>query len=135
MADFTLVKSSTKLLDNISVAAGGTQSAVIDCRTAHGGILSIQIKNGATGPTTPCVAYVGISHNTGTMPTASTTWGTDWFLLTALYGTISNNDVRNCPPIEIPAGVQHVEVVNTGNTGQAVTVTAVMSLVTKVVSA
>lgn len=134
MSDFTLVKSLNTLKDNVSVAAGGTTSATVDMRTAHGGLLSVQIKNGATGPTLPCVAYVGISHNTGSTPAASTTWGTDWFPLATLYGTVTNGDVRSFPPVEIPAGVQHLEVVFKDHTGQAITATAKLSIVTKVVS-
>lgn len=134
MAEFTLVKTLNTLKDNVSVSAGSSTSATVDLRTAHGGLLSVQIKNGATGPTLPCVAYIGISHNTGTTPSASTTWGTDWFPLATLYGTITNGDVRSFPPVEVPAGVQHLEVVFIGHTGQAITATAKLSIVTKVVT-
>lgn len=134
MTDFTLVKTLNTLKDNVSVSAGSSTSATVDLRTAHGGLLSVQIKNGATGPTLPCTAYIGISHDTGTTPSASTTWGTDWFPLATLYGTVTNNDVRSFPPVEIPAGAQHLEVVFSGHTGQAITATAKLSTVTKVVS-
>lgn len=134
MTDFTLVKTLDTLKDNVSVSAGSSTSATVDLRTAHGGLLSVQIKNGSTGPTLPCTAYIGISHNTGTTPAASTTWGTDWFPLATLYGTVTNNDVRSFPPVEIPAGAQHLEVVFNDHTGQAITATAKLSIVTKVVS-
>lgn len=135
MADFTLVKTSSALKSAASVAAGGNTSATVDLRTAHGATLSMQIVNGATGPSAPCIAYVGISHNSGATPSASISFGTDWFLLAALVGTTTNSDIRDFPPVDIPAGVQHVEVYFTGHTGQAVTVTAKITVVTKVVSA
>ena len=135
MTDFTLVKTLNTLKDNVSVSASSSTYATVDLRTAHGGLLSVQIKNGATGPTLPCKAYIGISHDTGTTPTPSVLWGTDWFPLATLYGTITNNDIRSFPPVEIPAGAQHLEVVFSGHTGQAITATAKLSIVTKVVSA
>lgn len=135
MADFTLVKTSSALKDSASVAAGGNTSATLDLRTSHGAVLSMRIVNGSTGPSAPCIAYVGISHNSGATPSASISFGTDWFLLATLMGTTTNSDTRDFPPIEIPAGVQHVEVYFTGHTGQAVTVTAKVTVITKVVSA
>lgn len=135
MASFTLNKTSTTLFSAKSVAAGGTESATLDLRTCHGGTVSIQLKNGSTGPTVPARVYLGISHNSGTTPSASATFGTDWFSLTTLAGTSTSNDIRNFPPVTIPPGAQHLEIVVTGNTGQAVTVTAKATLVTSVVSA
>lgn len=135
MASFTLSKTSTALLSSKSVAAGGTETATLDLRTCHGGTVSIQLKNGATGPTLAAQVYVAYSHNSGSTPSASATFGSDWFLATSLQGTITNNDIRNFPLVIIPPGVQHLEIVVTGNTGQAVTVTAKATLVTSVVSA
>ena len=135
MASFTLNKTSTALFSAQSVAAGGTETATLDLRTCHGGTVSIQLKNGATGPTLAAQVYVAYSHNSGSTPSASATFGSDWFLATSLQGTITNNDIRNFPLVIIPPGVQHLEIVVTGNTGQAVTVTAKATLVTSVVSA
>ena len=134
MASFTLSKTSTTLFNNKSVAAAGTESATLDCRTAHGGTLSIQLKNGGTGPTIPPRVLVGISHNSGTTPSASSTFGSDWFVLTTLAGTSTSNDIRNFPPVVIPAGAQHLEVIITGHTGQAVTVNSRVTLVSSVES-
>lgn len=135
MASFTLNKTSTALFSAKSVAAGGTETATLDLRTCHGGTVSIQLKNGATGPTLAASVYVAYSHNSSSTPSASSTFGTDWFLGATLSGTTIANDIRDFPPVIIPPGVQHMEIVVTGNTGQAVTVTAKVTLVTSVVSA
>ena len=135
MASFTLSKTSTTLFNNQSVSAGGTQSATLDLRTCHGGTVSIQLKNGGTGPTIQASAYIAISHNSGTTPSASSTFGGDWFLMATLSGTTISNDIRNFSPVIIPPGAQHLEMIVTDNTGQAVTVNARATLVTSVVSA
>jgi len=146
MASFTLSKTSTTLFNNKSVSAGGTESATLDLRTCHGGTVSVQLKNGGTGPTLAASVYVAYrtlaasvyvaySHNSSSTPSASATFGSDWFLAATLAGTTVANDVRNFPTIIIPPGVQHMEVVVTDNTGQAVTVNAKATLVTSVVSA
>lgn len=135
MASLTLSKTSTTLFNNQSVSAGGTQSATLDLRTCHGGTVSIQLKNGGTGPTVAASVYVAYSHNSGSTPSASSTFGTDWFLAATLSGTTVANDIRNFPPVIIPAGVQHMEVVVTGNTGQPVTINTQVTLVSSVVSA
>lgn len=135
MASFTLSKTSTTLFSAKSVSAGGTETATLDLRTCHGGTVSIQLKNGATGPTLAAQVYVAYSHNSGSTPSASATFGTDWFLAATLQGTTIANDTRDFPTVIIPPGIQHLEIVATGNTGQAVTVTAKVTLVTSVVSA
>ena len=129
MTSFTLSKTSATLFSNQSVPAGGTEIATIDLRTSHGGTLSIQIKNGGTGPTLPARIHVAVSHSEGITPSASDTFGTDWFIMTTLSGTKTANDIRNFPPVIIPSGVQHLEVVATGHTGQAVIVTAKVTVV------
>lgn len=135
MASFTLSKTSTTLFNNKSVSAGGTESATLDLRTCHGGTVSVQLKNSGTGPTLAASVYVAYSHNSSSTPSASATFGSDWFLAATLAGTTVANDVRNFPTVIIPPGVQHLEIVATGNTGQAVTVSAKATLVTSVVSA
>ncbi len=121
----TLVAAGT------SNAAGATTRAVLDIRGALGGFLQLKITNGATGPTAQCEGRVLVAHNTGATPAAGAA-GADWKTIWRFGGGTANNGVTESGAIEVPFGTQHVEVEFTGNTGQAVTVEAVM---TKVASA
>lgn len=114
-----------------SNAAGATTRAVLDIRGALGGFLQLKITNGATGPTAQCEGRVLVAHTTGATPAAGSA-GADWKTIWRFGGGTANNGMTESGAIEVPFGAQHVEVEFTGNTGQAVTVEAVM---TKVASA
>ena len=74
--------------------------------------------NGSTGPTAPCVARLEVSHD-------SSTWKT-FFRATAQLG---NSAVTEWA-VEIPPSVMYLRSVFSGNTGQAVTVEALVSELT-----
>lgn len=132
MATFKLNKASIALIDGVSNNSGSFKSATLDVRTSHGGTISVQIKNGASAPSLACTVYIGISHDSGSTPPASDNWGDSWMLLTTLPGTTTNDDIRNFPPVIIPAGAQHIMVYAKGNTNQAVTITAKATIVESV---
>ncbi len=102
-------------------------------RTALGGILTMKITNGGTGPTVQCVGRVLVAHNAGATPAAASA-GADWKTIWAFGGGTANSAVTE-QSYEVGPGVMHLEVEFTGNTGQAVTVEAFLSEVTNSVTA
>lgn len=120
----TIIAAST------SNAAGGTTRGTLDLRTAFGGLLTIKMINGATGPTVQGVANVLIAHNAGATPAAASA-GADWKTIYQVgNGTVANTVGEWSIPIE--QSVMHVEVEIAGNTGQAVTCEAFMSELTSI---
>lgn len=120
----TLIAAAT------SNAAGSTTRGTLDLRSAFGGLLTIKIANGGTGPTVRAVANVLVAHNAGTTPAAGSA-GADW---KTIYQV--GNDTRSSTvgewSIHIDQSVMHIEVEITGNTGQAVTCEAYLSELTSI---
>lgn len=113
-----------------SNAAGSTTRGTVDLRTAFGGLLTIKLTNGGTGPTVQAEARVLVAHNSGTTPTAASA-GTDW---KTIY-VVSNGTVANTVTewsVAVDQSVMHLEVEVTGNTGQAVTCEAFLSELTSI---
>lgn len=133
MATITLNKTARTIVASTSNAAGSTTRGTLDLRTAQGGVLTMKITNGATGPTVAATATVSIAHNAGATPTAGAE-GSDWKRLYQFAGTTTANDVQQWS-IDIPPGVMHLQVEFSGNTGQAVTVEAFLSEITSAASA
>lgn len=115
----TLIAAAT------SNAAGATTRGTVDLRTAFGGLLTIKLTNGGTGPTIQAEARVLIAHNTGTTPTAASA-GTDWKTIWVFGNGITASTITE-QSIPIDQSVMHCEVEVTGNTGQAVTCEAFLS--------
>jgi len=126
MTTTTLTKSVVTLIAaGTSNAISGTTRGTADLRTSIGGLLTIKITNGATGPTAQAVANILISHNTGATPTAASA-GADWKTVYQVgNGTLANTIGEWT--YNVPAGAMHIEVEITGNTGQAVTCEAFLS--------
>lgn len=133
MTDTTLVKAASTIVASASNAAGATTRGVKDVRTSHGGLLTMKITNGGTGPTVQCEGRVLVAHNDGATPTAASA-GTDWKTLWRFGGGTTASAVTEQSFIIDPY-TMHFEVEFTGNTGQAVTVEAVFSELLKAVSA
>lgn len=133
MTTTTLTKTPRTLVASGSNAAGATTRGTLDLRTAQGGLLTLKITNGATGPTVQCQANILAAHNSGSTPTAASA-GTDWKTLWSVGGgTIANAITEQS--MEVGPGVMHLEVEFTGNTGQAVTVEAYLSEITNATTA
>ena len=133
MTDTTLLKTARTLVAaGTSNAASATTRGVLDLRTAQGGLLTLKITNGATGPTAQCEGRILVAVNDGATPTAASA-GADWKTIWRFGGGTTANAVTE-QSLEIAPGVQHLEVEFTGNTGQAVTVEAYLSEITKAVS-
>lgn len=100
-------------------ASGSTTRQAIDLRSMYGGILTVKITNGATGPTIQAVANVLIAHNSGSTPAVGAA-GADWKTIASWGGGVKANGVGEWSMVIDPA-ICHLEVEITGNTGQAVT--------------
>jgi len=133
MATITLNKTARTILASQSNAAGATKRGTLDLRTAQGGLLTMKITNGGTGPTVAATATVSIAHNAGATPTAGAE-GSDWKRLYQFAGTTTNSDTQQWA-LDIPPGVMHLQVAFADNTGQAVTVEAFLSEITSAASA
>lgn len=129
MTATTLTKNARTLVAAAtSNAVGSTTRGTSDLRTAQGGLLTMKITNGVTGPTIQCEGRVLIAHNSGATPTAASA-GADWKTLWKFGGGTSASAVTE-RSFEVGPGVMHLEVEFTGNTGQAVTVEAYLSEIT-----
>ena len=95
-------------------------STTWDLRTAFGGLLTIKITNGATGPTVPANVTVKTSGD-----------GTNW-KTHRTYVSLTGNNVVSEWSTPIPEGAMYVQVAVSGNTGQAVTCEAYGQEVTSV---
>ena len=113
------------LVASTSNAAGSTTRGTRDMRGKHGGLLTAKITNGGTGPTVQCTATVLIAHNSGATPTAGSE-GADWKTYAVLGGGGTAASAVTPLSMVIPPCC-HVEVEFTGNTGQAVTVEAIIT--------
>lgn len=128
MTTTTLTKTARTLVASASNTAGSTTRGTLDMRTAQGGLLTMKITNGGTGPTTQCEGRVLAAHNGGATPAAASA-GADWKTLWKFGGGTSASAVTE-RSFEVGPGVMHLEVEFTGNTGQAVTVEAYLSEIT-----
>lgn len=120
-----LTKTARTLVASASnAAAGTTRSTPLDMETTYGGLLTLKMTNGGTGPTIQCVCNVLVAHNA--TPPAAGSAGTDWKTLASYGGGTAANLVTE---IAMPIGpsVMALLVEFTGNTAQAVTVEAFLS--------
>jgi hypothetical protein len=134
MTTATATKSARTLIAAAtSNAAGATTRGTVDLRTAFGGLLTIKITNGGTGPTLQAESRVLVAHNTGSTPTAAGA-GADWKTIYVVGNGTAANTVGEWS-IPIDQSVMHCEVEITGNTGQAVTCEAFLSELSSIANA
>lgn len=120
----------TIIASGSSNAAGATTRGTLDLRNAYGGLLTIKIINGATGPAVAATVNVMIAHNSGLSP-APAAAGVDWkTIFTAQHSTAANAILEL--PVPVSVDVMHLQVEITGNTGQAVIGEALFSELTSV---
>lgn len=128
-----MAKSQTRtaLVSSTSNGAGSTTRGRLDCSAVDGGILTLRITNGGTGPTLQCVARVLVAHKDTAMPAAAGegTGDGDWKQVYEIGGaTLANNSTRGV--YRFGPEVAYLEVEFDGNTGQAVTVEAIATTFT-----
>ena len=122
-----LTKTDTTIVASASNAAGATTRGTIDLSAVYGGIVTMKITNGATGPTSQCEGRVLISH-ADTLPTAASA-GADWKTIWRFGGGTVASAVTE-QSFQFGPEVRHLEVEFTGNTVQAVTVEAIVTTYT-----
>lgn len=119
-----LTKSKSVIVASTSNTAGSTTRGTLDVSSKYGGIVTLKITNGATGPTVQCEGRVLVSHE-DTLPAAGSA-GADWKTIWRFGGGVTNNAVTEQSYVFGPE-VRHIEIEFTGNTAQAVTVEAIAS--------
>lgn len=116
-------KARTSIWSSQVLTAGGgdTTSAAVDLTDGYGGVLSVRLANGATGPTDPARVQVEVSHD-----------NTAWYDYgSPLVGGTDNDGIYEwCVPLDI--GVQYLRLVAGSNTEQDVTVDAEVTEVTAI---
>lgn len=134
MTTTTITKTARTLIAAAtSNAAGSTTRGTADLRTAQGGLLTVKVTNGATGPTVPATVNILVAHDAGATPTAASA-GSDWKTIWSFAASTGNSVVTE-QSITIDPSVMHLEVEVTGNTAQAVTCEAYLSEITSVATA
>ncbi len=134
MPTTTLVKTARTLIAPTSNSAGGTTRFVLDLRSTAGGLLTLKITNGGTGPTVQCVGRVLVAHDGSGTPPAAGSAGSVWKTIFQFGGGTAASAVTEQSMV-VDAAVMYLEVEFTGNTGQAVTVEAYLSELTSFSSA
>lgn len=120
--------TTTINLTPATVIAAGTSNSVgsatreaRDMRTKHGGLVTMKITNGATGPTAQCIGRIMVAHDSGATP-ATGAAGAVWKTIFEFGGGTANNAVTEQHVVLPPCC--HFQVEYSGNTVQAVTVEA-----------
>jgi hypothetical protein len=114
-------KTKRTMLSSSSVAAGTpTNGTQVDLSTAYGGLLTVKMTNGGTGPTVPCNAYVYVGGATGEKK-----------LLCKLLGDSVNGSVNEYT-VEIPATAMFLNITFADNTVQPVTCEAYVQELTTI---
>jgi hypothetical protein len=104
---YTVLQAPTAVL-----SGGSLISSAANLTANYGGVVTVQITNGATGPTSPCVATLQVSgDNTNFYPIYSGTADPTNSATTTFFW-------------DLPPGVMYVRVQFTGNTAQPVTASA-----------
>lgn len=100
--------------------------------SADGGIVTVRITNGATGPTVQAVGRIMVAHHAnGSMPAAAAegTADTDWKQVDEFSPGVGNNATAR-RSFSFGPEVASVQVEITGHTGQAVTAEAIATTYT-----
>lgn len=122
-----LAKTKSTIVASASNAAGATTRGTLDVSSKYGGIVTMKITNGGTGPTAQCEGRVLVSHE-DTLPAADSA-GANWKTVWRFGGGTTNSAITE-QSFTFGPEVRHIEVEFTGNTGQAVTVEAVATTYT-----
>lgn len=123
-----MAKSQTRtvLVTSASKSAGSAANrAVLDCTGVDGGIVTMRITNGATGPTVQCTGRILIAHKQGSAPSAGAEGtGDDAFKQVFEFSAGTANSASGRAVYRFGREIAYLEVEFDGNTGQAVTIEA-----------
>src|SRR5574338_152533 len=93
----------TLIAAGTSNAAGATTRGTLDIKTTMGGVLTMKITNGGTGPTAQCEGRVLVAHN-ATLPAAGSA-GADWKTVWRFGGGTTASAVTE-QAYDVPVGVK-----------------------------
>ena len=130
MSTTTITSQAVDLLAaGTTVAVGTPQRVAFETPAGMGGVLTAKITNGASGPTTQCIASVYVAHTDGSLPAAAAE-GTTWkrFHVLGGGGLGANADSRFA--LELPQGPRRWMIEFSGPAGNAVTAEAQLTRVT-----
>ncbi|MDX2197908.1 MAG: hypothetical protein SF069_02935 [Phycisphaerae bacterium] len=120
-----LTKEVVTIADNLTVSAGAAAAAVgseLDLSSAYGATLDVRITNG-TAPTVAAQVQIQTTPD-----------GTSWYDFGGpIIGSLTLNAAVSRGGIELPVGIKKARLWVTGATGQAVTLRAQASKVTRLV--
>lgn len=116
-------KTVAAIWQAVSQDAGATTTSdPVDLRLAYGSTVNIKATNGAAGPTVSAQVQIQVSED-----------NTEWYNFGgALVASLGNNVVSQWGGIEIPAAINYLRLVGSGNTGQAVQLDADISTITEI---
>ena len=110
----------------LTAGAGDDTGTWVDLSDGYGATLSIQVTNGATGPTVPAQVQIQVANNYNAgSPTLIVAFGEP---LIAKTGNAAVSEWH----IEIPIGTEALRLVSGSNTGQNVTLDADISEITAI---
>lgn len=107
------------VIASASLSAGNTAVGALDVRTTFGGIVTVKITNGATGPSTAPTVTINVSTD-----------NSNWIKLTSTQSNLGNN-VVTMMVFDI-SKTMYFQCSITGNVAQAVTVEALFHEITSI---
>jgi hypothetical protein len=128
MATITTLTKAVRTLIPVGTSCPVSPTATrgaVDMRTNQGGLLTVKITNGVTGPTTAPTINILVAHTDGATP-ALDSKGAVWKTLWSFTGDITNNSVTE-QSISIDPAVMHLEVEIVGHVANAVVAEAILS--------
>lgn len=117
----TKARTSIWSSQTLTAGAGNTTSSAVDLSTGYGAQVDIKLTNGSTGPTVAAQVQVQVAADVS--GTLFVNFGGP------LVGSTANNGVSSWS-VELPIGVNRLQLVAGSNTSQNVTVDADVSNVT-----
>lgn len=130
MSTGTATKTNRTVFASASVAAATPSRGAIDLRTTFGGLMTVKMTNGGTGPTVPLSAILMVAHDTGTL-NATGAAGAVWKTIDKRTHVATASAVGEFV-FEIPPSVMQAQIEFSGNTAQAVTAEALFSELTSI---
>lgn len=116
-------KANTSLHSSTSLTAGGgdTTSSSVNLTDGYGAEIQIRLTNGGTGPTIAAQVQIEVSPD-----------NSSWYSFGGAFqgGTDSSGAYETS--VTIPTAIQYVRTVSGSNTGQTVTLDAVVTEITAV---
>ena len=124
MATITANKNARTLQASASNSVSGTttSASALDLTTRFGGLATLTITNGGTGPTVACDAILEVSRD-----------NSNWSEFSRQTASAANSAISVFQVI-VPESVLYLRSKFTGNTGQAVTVEATFQELTSYTS-